>query len=284
VGRQRLDAGNVEGAGELVARGLDIVPGHPGLEKLGSDVDRAILRADIAGWFAGQGSLSAARVRGLTQRYRELAPEDYGEREAVWAASAAGYLSTLRNDPEAHNRFLQDARSVLADDGPLAGLATILPALPEPDVDVTAAGPQTIPQQAPPRASEQRPTAAPQVVEVPVERQPAATIPAPISTPAIPQLASGDLLGRWCTEDLQIEFEQDRMVFTLNGGRANYPVSAYDVSGESILVNWSDRQLGPMIFEFGRFTDDREKMVQIRGRPADDETWRTYNRDFLRCG
>ena len=101
----------------------------------------------------------------------------------------------------------------------------------------------------------------------------------------VPGLSERDLLGRWCaSDDIELEFEQRRMVFSFGGTRADYRVSAYDVNGDTIQVSWDDRQLGPMVFEFGDFTDSRDRMVQLRGRQASAENWQTYNRGFSRCG
>jgi hypothetical protein len=258
IARQRLDAGNFDGARQLVATGLAIVPGHGALEELGREVDRLSLLAEISSWFNGAADQSVADLRPLIRRYRDMAPDDYANQEVAWAASAARRLTALTGDRDAYNRFLEDARSVLQQQGPLADLAMLPPPRPE-----------TRPAQ---------PVERPEVAEVPIQQPP---IP---ETAALPQLSYDDLLGRWCADNIEIEFERRRMVFTLDGGQADYRISGYDVNGDTIHVNWDDRRLGPMIFEFGRFTEGKDRMVQLRGRPAAADDWQTYNRDFLRCG
>jgi hypothetical protein len=248
IARQRLDAGNLEGARQLVAGGLEVVPGHDALERLGVEADRLSLLSQISGWFSGKLTQSAANMRALTERYRQMNPDDYANQEVAWAASAAHYLATLTDDPGAYNQFLEDARSVLVDHGALADLAAIVPIEPESQRE---------------RVVEQ--------THVPDD-------------PAVPALSFNDLLGRWCAQNIEIEFERSRMVFILDSGRADYRISGYDVADDTIHVNWDDRQLGPMVFEFGQFTEAKDEMVQLRGRPAGNNNWQTYNRNFLRCG
>lgn len=254
LARQRLDSGDLAGAGETARAGLELAPGDDVLESIGREAERLGLLAEISAWFSGTGTGTPDRVAGWLSRYRQMDPDGYATQEVAWASAAAEHLATLRSNREAHNRFLDQARMLLRDPGPLVGLNPLAPPSP----------------------------AAEQQVPAEVASLPEAATEAP--DPA-PRLSERDLLGRWCAgEDIELEFEQRRMVFSFGGARADYRIREYDVNGDTIRVNWDDRQLGPMVFEFGRFTEARDRMVQLRGRQAAAGDWQTYNRDFLRCG
>jgi hypothetical protein len=48
-------------------------------------------------------------------------------------------------------------------------------------------------------------------------------------------------------------------------------------------MSWTDKNLGPMVTEFGDFSADGQSMVQVRGKTAASPQWQTYNRRFRRC-
>ncbi|HEX7038381.1 MAG TPA: serine/threonine-protein kinase [Pseudomonadales bacterium] len=253
LARQRLDAGDLAGAGTLVQEGLELAPGDAALVAIGREAERLGLLADISAWFSGARDDAAESVAPLLRRYRQMSPDDYRTQEVAWAAAAAEHLATLASDREAYNRFLEQSRALLDDPGPLAALTPLEPPAPV------------------------RPARDSELALVPT--------PAREAPPRVPSLSERDLLGRWCASDeIELEFQQRRMVFSFGGTRADYRVRAYEVNGDTIRVNWDDRQLGPMVFEFGDFTDTRDRMVQLRGRQASAESWQTYNRGFSRCG
>ena len=119
-----------------------------------------------------------------------------------------------------------------------------------------------------------------EVVPAPVERQPAVEIDL---TPPPPEVLSlANISGRWCADQLELDFSADTMAFTVNKRRLDYTVSSYEYEQDLVRVSWRDRRVG-MIFEFGRFSEDGGRMTQLRGRRADGGNWQTYNRPLQRC-
>jgi hypothetical protein len=79
-------------------------------------------------------------------------------------------------------------------------------------------------------------------------------------------------------------FAASEYSFELGGGRTiKYPVVGYERAGNGITMSWSDKNLGPMVTEFGDFSADGQSMVQVRGKTAASAQWQTYNRRFRRC-
>ena len=62
-----------------------------------------------------------------------------------------------------------------------------------------------------------------------------------------------------------------------------YPVQDYQVLDEEIRVRWEQARGRTIEFEFGRFSESGDRMVQLRGRELGDSNWQTYNRSFSRC-
>ena len=96
--------------------------------------------------------------------------------------------------------------------------------------------------------------------------------------------AEPNLLGNWCGEGLGLAFAANEYSFELGGGRTiKYPVVRYQRAGNVITMSWTDKNLGPMVTEFGEFSADGQSMVHMRGKTAASAQWQTYNRRFRRC-
>jgi hypothetical protein len=96
--------------------------------------------------------------------------------------------------------------------------------------------------------------------------------------------AEPNLLGNWCGEGLGLAFAANEYSFELGGGRTiKYPVVGYQRAGDVVTMSWTDKNLGPMVTEFGEFSADGQSMVQLRGKTAAGAQWQTYNRRFRRC-
>ena len=96
--------------------------------------------------------------------------------------------------------------------------------------------------------------------------------------------AEPNLLGKWCGEGLGLAFAANEYSFDLGGGRTiKYPVVGYQRAGDVVTMSWTDKNLGPMVTEFGEFSADGQSMVHLRGKTAASAQWQTYNRRFRRC-
>lgn len=109
---------------------------------------------------------------------------------------------------------------------------------------------------------------------MPAAQPPAAAAPA----------AEPSLLGNWCGEGVGLAFASNEYSFDLGGGRKiKYSVDGYQRAGSVITMAWTDKNLGPMVTEFGQFSADGQSMVQVRGKKASSADWQNYNRPFRRC-
>jgi serine/threonine protein kinase len=99
----------------------------------------------------------------------------------------------------------------------------------------------------------------------------------------IATLGLGDLLGSWCDPNVRVEFEESSMRFVATNLDEAYPVQDYQVLDEEIRVRWEQARGRTIEFEFGRFSESGDRMVQLRGRELGDSNWQTYNRSFSRC-
>ena len=102
-----------------------------------------------------------------------------------------------------------------------------------------------------------------------------------------PRLAaqrSPDIMGKWCGTNLSIEFTADRWIFSLpDGHRTSYRISSYSNGDNGLTIRWVDERRQRMVTEFGRFSQDGQSMIQLRGKREDEEGWHRYNRRFTRC-
>ena len=68
-----------------------------------------------------------------------------------------------------------------------------------------------------------------------------------------------------------------------DGFEVEFPVQDYEVLDDTVQIHWRDNQNRPAVTEFGHFSDDQRRMVQIRGRNEPSGDWHYYNRGFGRC-
>jgi serine/threonine protein kinase len=98
-----------------------------------------------------------------------------------------------------------------------------------------------------------------------------------------PDLAVQDIFGNWCGPKIKLELSRNNLRFDLGNRKVDYPVTRYQLDDQLILVHWQQERSKEFVFEFGRFSDARDQMTQIRGREANSNQWQTYNRTFNRC-
>ncbi len=110
--------------------------------------------------------------------------------------------------------------------------------------------------------------------------------PAPEVQPAVAVVDREALFGRWCSQEVGLEFSPESLKFLLGRNQeVEYPVKRYVSDGPTnIMVEWVDPRQGVMLMEFGDFSGDGGSMQQLRGKRADDGSWQEYGRDFDRCG
>ena len=102
--------------------------------------------------------------------------------------------------------------------------------------------------------------------------------------PVIINLSEADILGNWCSQDIDLTLTSNEMTYHLqNGTDISYRVSQYDFTDTNVTVTWSDNQRGDMLTEFSELSDNKNTLIQKRGREVTSSTWNEYNRLFNRC-
>jgi hypothetical protein len=210
----------------------------------------------------------------LAETYRAAAPESYRLRAPAWLAAIKRRLADLAADPAAHNAYLAAVQGSMVDFPALQALRPVeskpLPATPSPKVAENAPA-LTANSTATPSAGS---ASSGSTAVAPAVQPPAAVAPA----------AEPSLLGNWCGDGLGLAFATNEYSFELGGGRTiKYAVDRYQRVGNVITMSWTDKNLGPMVTEFGEFSADGQSMVQMRGKTVAAAQWQTYNRPFRRC-
>jgi serine/threonine protein kinase len=196
-------------------------------------------------------AIDRAALSSLVEMYRAAAPDSYPARAPAWLATVNRRLADLASDPAAHNAYLAAVQGALVD---LPALQALRPV----DIKPVAAAP---------------------------DPQAAAIAPASVAQPpAVAGAPEPNLSGHWCGEGLNLTFAAHEYAFELGGRRTvKYSVVRYERAGDVITMSWTDKDLGPMVTEFGEFSADGQNMVQMRGKTAVSAQWQTYNRRFRRC-
>jgi serine/threonine protein kinase len=208
-------------------------------------------------------AVDRAALSSVVEAYRAATPESYRARNPAWLATIKRRLADLAADPVAHNAYLAAVQGTLVNFPALQALRPIdpKPVAPSPSSQVAESAPV--------------PTLTPTT---------STSSPASGSTGAAAPAAEPDLLGNWCGEGVGLAFAANEYSFELSGGRSiTYPVVRYQRAGNVITMSWTDKNLGPMVTEFGEFSPDGRSMVQMRGKTAASAQWQTYNRRFQRC-
>jgi serine/threonine protein kinase/tetratricopeptide (TPR) repeat protein len=268
----RLKSGDIAAAWQLVRSNSATLPNDPRFKQLVADIDTAASRR-IDTLLGSRETIDRAALKSLVDTYRAAAPESYRSRNAAWLATIKRRLGDLSSDPAAHNAYLAAVQGALVDVPALQSLRAVEPkpaaATPSPQVAASAPAPAST-STISTNATVTSPTAV-----APAVQQPAA---------AAPPAAEPNLLGNWCGEGVGLAFAANEYSFELGGGRTiKYPVVRYERAGSVVTMSWTDKNLGPMVTEFGEFSADGQSMVQMRGKTAASPQWQTYNRRFRRC-
>jgi serine/threonine protein kinase len=265
LGQSRLRAGDVAAAWRLSAMGMTLRRDDARLTQLQTEIEAAANRT-FESQLGTPAALNAATLGALAAVYRTNAPARYQAQVPGWVARVRDQLTVLAKEPAAHNAYLSAVQSAFAD---VAALQALRPVAARQVVAPPAQA--TVATQTPPPAS----TASPSVAPV---AQPQQAAPA-----AAPATAEPTLLGKWCGENLGITFASNEYSFDLGGRTVKYTVARYQRTGGTITMDWTDRNLGAMVMEFGDFSADGQTMTQVRGKTAAASQWQNYNRKFKRC-
>jgi serine/threonine protein kinase len=272
----RLKSGDIAAAWQFARSGSAMQRNDPRFEQLLTDLDAAASRR-IDALLNSPEAIDRAALSSLVQTYRGAAPESYRSRNPAWLATIKRRLADLASDPAAHNAYLEAVQGALGDSPALRALRPVEPKsvapMPSPQVAERTPAPTSTTTTTTPTGSPSNGSTA----VAPAVQPPAA------ATPAAPA-AEPNLLGKWCGEGVDLAFGENEYAFELGGGRTiKYSVDRYQRAGNVITMSWTDKNLGPMVTEFGEFSADGQSMVHMRGKTAASAQWQTYNRRFRRC-
>jgi len=242
-------------AAEAIDKGISHDSANPRFAALQNRLEAARLEARIDDWVKNPREPELQQARTWLDQFVSLAPERFDTEQREWVETATARVNALRGDRARHNSTLALYQRLWPGESALARIEPI----PAP----------------PPRKAR---TTTPPVATVPkkrVDTRPKPTAPAPLDRDT--------LMGKWCSDGVAIEFENSRFRFILDAGQEiSYPVDNYTTLDNTLLVvNWRNQNRS-MQTEFGNFSDDRNIMVQIRGR-ASGGSWQRYDRNFRRC-
>jgi serine/threonine protein kinase len=228
-------------------------------------------------------AIDRAALSSVVEVYRAAAPESYRSQNSAWLTTIKRRLADLAPDPAAHNAYLAAVQGGFVDFPALQALRPIeakpVPATPSPQLAERAPAPTPTPTQAAASSNSTISASSGATAAAPAAQMPAAQSPAAAAPAAEP-----NLLGNWCGEGVGLAFAANEYAFDLGGGRTiKYAVDRYQRAGSIVTMSWTDKNLGPMVTEFGEFSADGQSMVQMRGKKASSADWQTYNRPFRRC-
>lgn len=282
LGRTRLTAGDLAFAWRHAAAGAALASEDSRFTQLRSDID-AIANRRMEALLSVRGKIDSAAVTALAGNYRASAPDRYEAHRPSWVARVRDQLASLESEPTAHNTYLlavQDAFkevAALQSIRPIAAAASVALAQ-SPSTTNTIANETTANVVSSSAPASLQPATVTTAIDSPAT-QPAA----PSSSAAAPSLEPS-LIGKWCSDGLSMTFAASEYVFEFGSGRSvTYPVQRYDRDGSTIILSWTDRNLGAMVMEFGEFSSDGQGMTQLRGKTASAAQWQNYNRKFRKC-
>ena len=267
----RLKAGDIASAWQLARSSSATQRDDPRFKQLLTDIETAASRR-IDALLSSPQAIDRAALSSLVETYRAAAPESYRSRNPAWVATIKRRLADLASDPAAHNAYLVAVQRALVDLPALQSLRPVeakpVAATPSPQVAASAPAPTST------STTSTNSSANGSTAVAPAVQPPAVAAPA----------AEPSLLGNWCGEGVGLAFAANEYSFELGGGRTiKYPVVRYERAGSVITMSWTDKNLGPMVTEFGEFSADGQSMVHMRGKTAASAQWQTYNRRFRRC-
>jgi hypothetical protein len=267
----RLKSGDIATAWQLVRSGSAVQRDDPRFKQLLTDIETAASRR-IDALLSSPQAIDRAALSSLVETYRAVAPESYRSRNPAWVAAVKRRLADLASDPVSHNAYLAAVQRALVDVPALQSLRPVdaKPAAATPNPQVAASAPA--------------PTSTSNTSTNPAANGSTAVAPAVQPPPVAAPAAEPSLLGSWCGEGPGLVFAANEYSFDLGGGRTiKYPVVRYERAGSVITMFWTDKNLGPMVTEFGDFSADGQSMVHMRGKTAASAQWQTYNRRLRRC-
>jgi uncharacterized caspase-like protein/uncharacterized protein YgiM (DUF1202 family) len=108
--------------------------------------------------------------------------------------------------------------------------------------------------------------------------------PVPAERASEPRLTQASILGDWCSEGVSFRLTTSSWDFRMvDGNEVKFAVQNYEFLDDTIQIHWRDNKNRRTVTEFGQFSDDQRRVVQIRGRNEPDGDWHYYNRPFGRC-
>lgn len=266
----RLQSGDIAAAWQFARSGSAMQKDDPRFKQLLTDIDTAATRR-IDALLSSPEAIDRAALSSLVETYRAVAPENYRSRNPAWLATIKRRLAELAADPAAHNAYLAAVQVALGD---LPAVQSLRPVDPKP---VPTTPSLQVAERAPAPTSTSTSTSSPSSGST-------AVAPAAQPPPAAAPATEPNLLGNWCGEGVGLAFAANEYSFELGGGRTvKYSVDRYQRAGNVVTMSWTDKNLGPMVTEFGEFSADGQSMVQMRGKTAASAQWQTYNRRFRRC-
>jgi len=78
-------------------------------------------------------------------------------------------------------------------------------------------------------------------------------------------LTYNDIYGKWCSSGGSEHFAQHSLtvVRASDGARIVFRIDSYEFSDTRVTVNWIDAKKKKVFTEFGEFSSDGERMVQL---------------------
>lgn len=90
-------------------------------------------------------------------------------------------------------------------------------------------------------------------------------------------LSARALYGKWCTADGTEEFDDNYLTaITRSGTRHKFKIRRYEVADDLVIVHWTNAKGEDVSTDFGEFSEDRARMVQMRNENGP-------RREFHRC-
>ena len=90
-------------------------------------------------------------------------------------------------------------------------------------------------------------------------------------------LSARALYGKWCSSGGSEQFDDDTLTaVTRSGTRHRFKITRYEVTPDTVIVHWINDKGERVSTDFGEFSADRDRMVQMRNEDGP-------RREFHRC-
>jgi hypothetical protein len=79
-------------------------------------------------------------------------------------------------------------------------------------------------------------------------------------------LSRKDIYGKWCSTGGSEWFSRDKLIAVRASDhvRIVFKISRYDFDDKTVKVYWTDTEGNDMVTNFGEFSADRRRMVQLK--------------------